>query len=178
MKKEPLVQQAYHCILQNDFEGALHWFEAAVAENPEDADIHYRCSVTYARSNRLEQAMQHALQASTLAPEKPEYRLYYNHLRAMRLVQDARRIIDTLTAAPASELYRAVSILKEANQLDPLYGDAYIWLALAYSQLNEHARAFSTLKEVIALQPNDHALQETFEQLKIRLNTYLHDSSD
>ncbi|WP_152398284.1 tetratricopeptide repeat protein [Paenibacillus cellulositrophicus] len=177
MQSEPFVQKAYHCILQNDFEEALHWFEAAIAENPEDAEIHYRCSVTYARSNRLDKAMERALEASRLAPDKPEYGLYVQHLQAMRIVQDAKKTIDSPDVAPANQLYDTVSILKEAVRLDPLYGEAYIWLALAYSQLNEHALAISAIKEVIALQPHDHGLQDMLEQLKGRLNSYLYDSS-
>lgn len=177
MKSEQFVQKAYHCILQNDFEEALHWFEAAVMENPEDAEIHYRCSVTYARSNRLDKAMEHAEKASLLAPDKPEYTLYLQHLQAMRIVQDTKKTLDAAAVALPSDLYETVSILKEAVRLDPLYGEAYIWLALAYSQLNEHTLAISTLKEVIALHPHDHGLEDMLEQLKIRLSSYLYDSS-
>ncbi|MWV44690.1 tetratricopeptide repeat protein [Paenibacillus sp. HJL G12] len=175
MKSEQFVRNAYHCILQNDFEGALQWFEAAVLEDPDSAEIHYRCSVTYARSSRLEKALEHAQKAFELAPEKSEYLLYLQHLQSMRLVQDAKKIIDSGKVAPASELYQTVSKLKEAVKLDPLYGEAYIWLALTYSQLNEHALAIASLKEVIALQPHDHGLHEMLDQLKHRLSSYLHD---
>ncbi|MGN7357339.1 tetratricopeptide repeat protein [Paenibacillus sp. SAF-054] len=175
MKSEQYVRNAYHCILQNDFEGALQWFEAAVTENPESAEIHYRCSVTYARSSRLDKALEHAQKACELDPEKSEYLLNLQHVQSMRLVQDAKKIIDTGEIAPASELYQVVSMLKEAVRLDPLYGEAYIWLALTYSGLNEHALAIASLKEVIALQPNDHGLHDMLDQLKNRLSTYLHD---
>ncbi|WP_136606163.1 tetratricopeptide repeat protein [Paenibacillus dokdonensis] len=175
MKSEQYVRNAYHCILQNDFEGAIQWFEAAVTEDPESAEIHYRCSVTYARSSRLEKALDHAQRACELDPEKAEYLLYLQHLQSMRLVQDAKKMIDSGKVAPASDLYQTVSMLKEAVRLDPLYGEAYIWLALTYSQLNEHALAISSLKEVIALQPQDHGLQDMLAQLKNRLSTYLHD---
>ncbi|MCJ8011057.1 tetratricopeptide repeat protein [Paenibacillus sp. KQZ6P-2] len=175
MKSEQFVRNAYYCILQNDFEGALQWFEAAVLEDPESAEIHYRCSVTYARSNRLEKALEHAHKACALAPDKSEYLLNLQHLQSMKLVQDVKKIIDSGNAVPASELYQAVSMLKEAVRLDPLYGEAYIWLALTYSQLNEHALAISSLKEAIALQPQDHGLHDMLDQLKHRLSTYLHD---
>ncbi|MDR0271575.1 tetratricopeptide repeat protein [Paenibacillus sp.] len=86
-------------------------------------------------------------------------------------------MIDSDILAPTSELYQTVSMLKEAVRLDPLYEEAYIWLALAYSQLNEHAFAIASLKEVIALQPQDHGLHDMLDQLKNRLSTYLHDST-
>ncbi|MDR0271576.1 tetratricopeptide repeat protein [Paenibacillus sp.] len=83
MKSEQFVRNAYHCILQNDFEGALQWFEAAAAEDPESPEIHYRCSVTYARSSRLEKALEHAHKACELDQEKAEYQLHLQHLQSM-----------------------------------------------------------------------------------------------
>ncbi|MED5017737.1 tetratricopeptide repeat protein [Paenibacillus chibensis] len=175
MKSEQFVRNAYHCILQNDFEGALQWFEAALMENPESAEIHYRCSVTYARSSRLEKALDHAQKACQLDSAKSEFKLNLQHLQSMRLVQDAKKILDSGEIAPASELYQVVAMLKEAVRLDPLYGEAYIWLALSYSGLNEHALAIASLKEAIELQPQDHGLHDMLDQLKNRLSTYLHD---
>ncbi|GIO30901.1 MULTISPECIES: tetratricopeptide repeat protein [Paenibacillus] len=177
MKSEQFVQKAYRCILQNDFEGALQWFEAAAAEDPGSAEIRYRCSVTYARSGRLEKALEHAHKACELDPDKSEYALNLHHLQSMRLVQDAKKVLDSGDMAPASELYRTVSGLKEAVRLDPLYGEAYIWLAVAYTQLNEHALAIASLKEAIALQPQDNGLHDMLDQLKNRLSAYLHDST-
>lgn len=175
MKSEQFVRNAYHCILQNDFKGALQWFEAAAAEDPDSAEIHYRCSVTYARSGRLDKAFEHAKLACELDPGKSEYLLNLQHLQSMRLVQEAKKVIDS-GVAPASELYQMVSVLKEAVRLDPLCEEAYIWLAVAYSQLNEHAQAIASLKEVIALQPQDQGLIDMLDQLKNRLSVYLHDS--
>ncbi|MEC0373266.1 hypothetical protein [Paenibacillus chibensis] len=101
--------------------------------------------------------------------------LNLQHLQSMRLVQDAKKILDSGEIAPPSELYQVVAMLKEAVRLDPLYGEAYIWLALSYSGLNEHALAITSLKEAIALQPQDHGLHDMLDQLKNRLSTYLHD---
>ena len=63
MKPESYIQKAYRCILQNDFEEALRWFEQAIIANPGDAEVHYRCSITYGRSNKLEMAITHAEEA-------------------------------------------------------------------------------------------------------------------
>jgi len=177
MKSEQFVQNAYQCILKNDFEGALQWFEAAVAEDPGSAEVRYRCSVTYARSGKIDKALEHAHKACELDPEKSEYALNLQHLQSMRIVQDAKKVLDSGDLAPASELYQTVSLLKESIRLDPLYGEAYIWLAVAYSQLNEHALAIASLKEAIALQPQDDGLQDMLDQLKSRLSNYLHDST-
>ncbi|MEI0738503.1 tetratricopeptide repeat protein [Paenibacillus sp. JTLBN-2024] len=177
MKSEQFVRNAYQCILQNDFEGALQWFEAAAAENPASAEIRYRCSVTYARSGKIDKALEHAQKACELEPDKAEYALNLQHLQSMRIVQDAKKVLDSGDMAQASELYQTVSVLKEAVRLDPLYAEAYIWLAVAYSQLNEHALAIASLKEAMALQPQDDGLQSMLDQFKSRLSTYLHDST-
>lgn len=176
MDSKDYVQQAYRSILQNDFKAAIQFFEAAIAENPNDAEVHYRCSITYTRSNRLDKGIEHAEFALRLAPDKSEYQLYLQHLRAMLLVQEARKQIDLGQAKSTVNLYQALPLLKEAITLDPLYRESYIWLALAYSELNEYALAISTLKEVILFHPEDQGLKDWLEQLKNRLKSYLQDS--
>ncbi|EHB64436.1 MULTISPECIES: tetratricopeptide repeat protein [Paenibacillus] len=173
MKSETYIQKAYRCILQNDFEEALRWFEEAIQANPGDAEVHYRCSITYGRSNRLEMAISHAEEAVRLQPDKPEYTLHLQHIKAAELVQKARKMVEGRTDVTKSELYQAVSHLKSAVAMDPLYAQAYVWLALVYSELNEHAMAIATLREVIALYPQESSLQHIMEELKQRLKSYL-----
>ncbi|WP_106767943.1 tetratricopeptide repeat protein [Paenibacillus faecalis] len=175
MKPDDYIQKAYRFILQNDFEEALRWFEAAIAANPGDAEVHYRCSITYGRSGKLEQAIQHAEKAVYLLPEKPEYHLHLQHVKALRLVQQARKMVEGKSKPVPSELYQAVSLLKSAISMDPLYSEAYVWLALVYSELNEHPLAIATLKEVIGLYPQESGLQHIMEELKKRLKSYLLD---
>lgn len=176
MKRDFRVQNAYRSILQNDFEEALRWFEAAIEADPGDAEIHYRCSITYGRSGKLERAIHHAKEALALQPDKPEYELHLQHVRALELVQQAKRLVESQHPPQEEDMKEAVKLLKSAAVLDPLYPEAYVWLALVYSELNDLPRAISTLKEVIGMYPQDRGLQHLMEELKKRLKSYLLDS--
>ncbi|KKO51931.1 tetratricopeptide repeat protein [Paenibacillus sp. DMB20] len=176
MKRDHNIQNAYRCILQNDFEEALRWFEAAIKANPGDAEVHYRCSITYGRSGKLDQAILHAKEAIALQPDKPEYQLHLQHLKSLELVQQAKKLVESKNPALRAELYQAAGLLKSAIAMDPLYSEAYVWLALVYSELNEHPLAISTLKEVIGLYPQESGLQHLMEELKRRLKSYILDS--
>lgn len=177
VKPESYIQKAYRCILQNDFEEALRWFEQAIIANPGDAEVHYRCSITYGRSNKLEMAITHAEEAVRLQPDKPEYALHLQHIKAAELVQRARKMVENRKDVTKAELYQAVGHLKSAVAMDPLYAQAYVWLALVYSELDEHALAISTLKEVISLYPQESGLQHIMEELKQRLKSYMQDTA-
>ncbi|AOZ91321.1 tetratricopeptide repeat protein [Paenibacillus crassostreae] len=176
MKTEDYVQQAYRCILQNDFIGAIRLFEEAITLNPLDAELHYKCSITYARNNHLVKGIEHAEKAHQLDQGKVVYQLYIQHLNAKLIVQESKKQMEQLNAATVIDYYKVVSLLKKAIELDPLYGDAYVWLALAYSELNEHATAISTLKEGLFLLPAEQGLDKLLEQLKKRFKEYINDS--
>ncbi|MFI2855649.1 tetratricopeptide repeat protein [Paenibacillus sp. JSM ZJ436] len=176
MNNNPYIQNAYRCILQNDFEEAIRWFEQALQANPGDAEVHYRCSITYGRSGYLEQAVLHAEKASALQPDQSAYVLHLQHLQARTLVQGARKLLEQPEQYTSTALYQAVQQLKQAVSLDPLDPEAYVWLAMVYSELNEHALAMAALKDVIGLYPQESSLQQLMEELKKRLKLYMHDS--
>ena len=173
MSSEEYVRKAYQCILQNDFEAAIRFFEKAIEADPHHPEVHYRCSVTYARSHKLDKALEHADQAVKLEPEKKVYQLHVQHLKAMKAVQQARRWLEGPNGPETSDLYQAVQLLKEAIVLDPLYVEAMIWLALAYGQLNEYSLAIATIKEAILLHPEDDQLTRLLEKLKLELHDYM-----
>ena len=176
MKSEDYIQQAYRCILQNDFVEAIRLFEEAISLNPLDAEIYYKCSITYARNNRLVKGIEYAERALHLAPDKVVYQLYLQHLKAMYLVQESKKQMDQVQNPTVIDLYKTVSSLKEAIELDPLYGEAYVCLALAYSELNEHATAIATLKEALFLLPAEQGLDKLLEQLKKKFKDYMNGS--
>lgn len=172
MSPEDYVRQAYRCILRNDFAEAILCFEAAISESPGDAEVRYRCSITYARSSRLDKAIEHALAAVKLDGTKPEYTLHLQHLQALMHVQEAKALLEAEEKGIQNP-YHPITLLKEAVRLDPLYGDAYVWLALAYSRMNEHLKAISALKEVISLHPDDAGLRRLMKDLQKSLQTYM-----
>lgn len=172
MDRKDYVREAYRSILRSDFAEAIVNFEAAIAASPDDAEVRYRCSITYARSGMLDKALVHAQVAVRLEPDKPEYRLHLQHLQAMMHVQEAKRLIDDEDHNTRNP-YHPITLLKEAISLDPLYGDAYVWLAIAHSRVNEHLQAMAALKEVIALHPDDSGLRELMIDLQKSIQSYM-----
>jgi tetratricopeptide (TPR) repeat protein len=172
MNHNDYVKAAYRSILRSDFAEAITMFEAAIAASPDDAEVRYRCSITYARSGMLERALEHAWAALKLDGTKPDYRLHLQHLQALQLVQEAKRLLED-EVQEAANPYHPVTLLKEAVSLDPLYGDAYVWLAIAHSRMNEHIQAISVLKEVMTLHPDDTGLHQLMKDLQKSLQNYI-----
>ncbi|KUP24695.1 tetratricopeptide repeat protein [Paenibacillus sp. DMB5] len=173
MDHNDYVKAAYRSILRSDFAQAIESFEAAISASPDDAEVRYRCSITYARSGMVEKALEHAVAAVRLDDTKPEYRLHLQHLQALQLVQEAKHLLED-DAGGTSNPYHPVTLLKEAITLDPLYGDAYVWLAIAHSRMNEHVQAIAAMKEVIALHPDDTGLRQLMKDLQRSLQKYIH----
>ena len=172
MNKRDYVREAYRSILRSDFAEAIVCFEAAIADSPADAEIRYRCSITYARSGMLDKALVHAQVAVKQDAAKPEYRLHLQHLQALMLVQEAKRLLEDEDQKPRNP-YHPITLLKEAISLDPLYGDAYVWLAIAHSRVNEHIQAMAILKEVISLHPDDSGLRQLMIDLQQSIQSYM-----
>lgn len=172
MNHNDYVKEAYRAILRSDFAEAITCFEAAIAASPDDAEVRYRCSITYARSGMLEKALEHALAAVKLDGGKPEYRLHLQHLQALQLVQEAKRLLEDEKPGTGNP-YHPITLLKEAINLDPLYGDAYVWLAIGHSRMNEHLQAIAAMKEVIALHPDDSGLRQIMKDLQKSLQKYI-----
>ena len=102
--------------------------------------MHYRCSITYGRSNKLEMAITHAEEAVARTNRNMRFTYSISRRRSWCACQ---KMVENRKDVTKSELYQAVSHLKSAVAMDPLYAQAYVWLALVYSELDEHARAIS-----------------------------------
>lgn len=169
MDGERQIQKAYESILGHDFEQAIEWFEQAVALEPDNADYHYRLSITYARSNKLPQALEHARIAVKLDQASETYRYHLLHLLARELVQQAEPFFDR----EKGRLYMAVSLLKRAVELDPLCVEAFLLLALAYAGLDDYTFAVQAVKEVLKLQPEHELAKQLLQDYVKKLNRYL-----
>ncbi|MDO7905041.1 tetratricopeptide repeat protein [Paenibacillus sp. JX-17] len=169
MKAKDMVRNAYRAILQNDFEQAIHWFESAIAAEPGQAEHYYRCSVTCSRSRRLGLAVEYALKAVELAPQRDDYLLHLHHLQARQLAETARRQLEPGSPESEESPYEAVRLLQKAIELDPLNGEAYVWLALAYAELEQYVLAVETLEEAITLHPQQEPLQLLKQDLYKRM---------
>ncbi|RCX23293.1 tetratricopeptide repeat protein [Fontibacillus phaseoli] len=176
MKAEDYLKKAYRSIYENDFEQAIQWFEQALTLEPDNGDIHYRCSITCARSNRLEKAMAHARLAAAIAPLQEEYKLHFDRLQSKELTNMAKRLLEgdsaessvnkSKIAEPASRL------LVRAVQLDPLSVEAQVWLAIAYAELEQYESALQAVREAAVL-PQDEGVAKQLLELEQKIRKYM-----
>lgn len=143
------IQKAYESIIQQDFEQAIDWFEKAVADEPLNALYRYSLSISYARSNKLTKAIEHATEACNLAPQTDNYQLHLNTLKAKSLLLQAEQWL----YKDHQRLSEAESLLKMAIQLDPLSLEALLMLALAYGIQERYNEAVQILVEASRLDP-------------------------
>ncbi|MDD9267670.1 tetratricopeptide repeat protein [Paenibacillus sp. GCM10023248] len=150
MNGEDQIQKAYESILVQDFDKAIEWFEKAIAAEPNNAAYHYKLSITFARSNKLMQAIEHATRAAQLEEDNEAYRYHVQVLHARELVEKAQKALTTET----EHAERAIFLLKEAIVLDPLAIEAYLILGEAFAFRQDYGRAYQTVLEALRLEPN------------------------
>lgn len=176
MKAEDYLQRAYRSIYENDFAQALYWFEQALDVQPDHADIHYRYSITCARSGQLDKALQHARLAVALEPVQDEYKLHYDRLQSMELTQMAKRLVETAGGKRKTAAEPASRMLKRAVELDPLSLDAQVWLAITYGEMEHYELALQAVRDASAL-PLDAGAASQLKEMEQRLKQQIKQSS-
>jgi tetratricopeptide (TPR) repeat protein len=170
MDSEQKVQKAYECLLSHDFANAEKWFELAIEGDTQNASLHYKLSVTYARNNKLQKAVWHAELAVKLDYEEQLYRAHLQHLEARRLIVQAENYFDGTTES----LYMVIYLLRHAVNLDPLAVQGYLLLSEAYAGLEDYHQAVQNAKEAVKLDPLDDFAIQQLERYKLKLEQYLH----
>ncbi len=148
MNAEQKIKKAYESILGHDFEQAIEWFEKAIEDEPNNAAYHYKLSITYARSNKLTQALKHAQIAYSLNNQE-EYEFHLQHLQSKELLFKAEKYFDHTEV----HLRKAISLLQQAIILDPISLEAYLLKGMAYAELMDYDRAIKAFEEVVILDP-------------------------
>lgn len=167
MKAREYLEKAYYSIYENDFEGAIHWFECALAVEPDNADIHYRYSITCARSNRLDKAITHARLSSDLMPQHEEYLIHFNRLQSKKLTNTAKKQLEKIHGEKEEVNESLIQMLEEAIELDPLSVEAQVWLAITYAELEEYTLALDAVQAASAL-PQDEIIARQLLELEQR----------
>jgi tetratricopeptide (TPR) repeat protein len=162
------IQRAYEAILKSDFEAAVEWFLEAVALEPDNPDYYYRLSITCARSDKLPAALNYAREALRLSAE-PVYQLHLDYLLAKEKAVQAEACLKQ----GGSQLYLAVTLLKEAILLDPLSVEARLLLGYALGELEEYPQAIVALKEASRLNPQHERVRGLQAELEKRLSKTL-----
>lgn len=169
MSGEKEVQKAYESILGQHFEQAVEWFQKAIELEPDNADYHYKLSITYARSGKIKDALLHAERAQALCPSEPAYDAHVRMLRAKELSITAERWI----VQGENGCHMAVAYLRQALQMDPLQEGAYILLAAAHAGTKDYREAITVLKDLLQLDPEHEAAPALLEQYQRKLSNYL-----
>jgi tetratricopeptide (TPR) repeat protein len=143
------IQRAYESILDQHFDQAAEWFLRAIEKDPLNADLHYKLSITFARSNKLDVAFVHARFAQSLKPHKQSYEDQVRILQAMFFFRDAEHLIQQ----GHHEIPNAITLLQEAIKLDPLSEKSYLLLANANAEIHNYDKAVETLQELLELNP-------------------------
>lgn len=163
------LQKAYESILGQHFEAAIEWFLKAIEREPDNPDYHYKLSITYARSNKIAEALRHARTATRLAPSQYEYDVHLRSLEAKDLVLQAERHINQ--GKDGSLL--AAALLRQALKLNPLEESAYLLLAAAFAGADEYREAIQTLQELLRLDPEHETARKLLDQYKVEFVAYL-----
>ena len=150
MEDNPNILKAYEAILKSDFEQAIHWFEQAIVEEPNNASYHYRLSISFARSNKLTKAIEHAERAYELDASVDHYRLHWNTLIARQLLHKAD---EQLSQSEEVLNHETIEMLKRATELDPLSVEALLILAVAYERGGRLQEALTALRDALKLDP-------------------------
>lgn len=173
MVGEQQIKKAYESILDNDFEKAIAWFEEAIVLEPDNAEYHYKLSITFARSNRLSKALSHARNAARLAPEQAAYTFHLQHLQAVELMERAEKHFD----GRQEKLFMAVTLLKQAVALDPLAIEGFLLLGLAYARLADFPQAIQAVREVLKLDPQHEQARLLLIDLQKNVSQYMKTNS-
>lgn len=153
------MQKAYQSILAHDFDQAIAWFKQAVKACPDNAEYHYRLSISCMRSSRLTEASNHARRAAELEPDDETYRSHYERVRAREHVAQAQNYLEE----GRDRAYFSILLLKQAVELDPLSTDAYLLLGMSYADVDDYRSALRAISEVLRLEP-DHSLAIRLKQ--------------
>ncbi|MMZ68108.1 hypothetical protein D1872_307580 [compost metagenome] len=88
----------------------------------------------------------------------------------------AKRLLEGESAGSAvgagSTSKPAASLLERAVRLDPLSVDAQVWLAIAYTELEQYDRALSAVQEASVL-PQDVGIAKQLQELEQRIRKHM-----
>jgi len=172
MDGEQKLQKAYESLLSNDFAKAAEWFEEAIEEDPNNAALHYKLSITYSRNNKLQKATQYARNALSFDPDNELYLAHLQHLEALQYTREAKGYYD----GTDESLYVVIYLLRNATRLDPLALESFLLLSEAYGGVEDYYQAMLAAKDALRLDPEQEMAQDLLYKYKRKLNEQLRKS--
>src|SRR5271170_2586639 len=138
---------------------AVEYYKKALDLDPESSVIIERLAETYAKSQRIQDAVHEAEAAIKANPDNPGphrllARIYVRNLGDLSANSGQRDMID-----------KAVEQFLEILRIDPKDSQSALWLARLYRFENEHDKAEQTLREVLRWDPANEGGLEQLSQL-------------
>jgi tetratricopeptide (TPR) repeat protein len=139
---------------------AIDYYKKALEGDPQSSVIIERLAETYAKSQRVPEAIAEAQKAVSADPNNPEphrllARIYVRNLGDLSANSAQKQTID-----------KAIEQFNEILRLDPHDSQSALWLARLYRFENDPDKAEKTLRDVLANDPeNDGALEQLSQLL-------------
>lgn len=146
--KNKYVHEAYSAIFQQDFKRAIDSFRKAIKIHPKNHSLYYKLSITYARNQNLQQAIEAIQQAIHLSPEKPSYLIHLQSLKIKQLAREAKKALEN-----KSDVEPFIEPLLESIELDPLQIELKWILGLIYMYLEDDQKAEEQMLEILKIDP-------------------------
>lgn len=156
------IQKAYESILSGDFEQAIDWFDRAIEADPDNADYHYKCSISCSRSGKWPKALLHAEKAVGLEPGREEYRFHKRTIEAKILLIEAEKLL----AEEPPQTEGALPLLRQVTELDPLSFEAFYLMGLACAGMNRLEEGTVYAREALRLDPGHSAARTLYADLR------------
>src|SRR5579862_3049137 len=139
---------------------AIDYYKKALELDPKSSVIIERLAETYAKSQRVPEAIAEAQKAIDADPNNPEphrllARIYVRNLGDLSANSSQKQTID-----------KAIDQFNEILRLDPKDSQSALWLARLYRFENNPDKAEQTLRKILATDPeNDGALEQLSQLL-------------
>ncbi|TJY44322.1 tetratricopeptide repeat protein [Cohnella pontilimi] len=169
MHGDTYLRQAYDAIFRGDFESAIHCFQQAIEQEPDNASFYYKASITCARSGKLTLAAAYAKRAVELDPENLDYTLNSQSIEAKRLIAEARTLLEGEIPDPD----QAKKLLSDADALDPLAVEAKLLLGLACRMQEDYRGAVAYFQDALRLDPQLAEAQRLLEQTRAEWRSWV-----
>jgi Flp pilus assembly protein TadD len=152
------INEAYRALFQKDYQRAIELFKKAIALDENNASYYYKLSVTFARNNNLDEALDSIQHAVQLKPECNLYKQHFDMVKGRQLGIKALKL-----AEQGGNEEEAISLLESALTLDPLNIPVRVmlsWLLVKNRRLKE---ANTAIQDLLILDPTN---KEGIELLK------------
>ncbi|WP_202079978.1 tetratricopeptide repeat protein [Caldalkalibacillus salinus] len=151
------VHEAYTAIFQQDYKRAIECFQRAIHCNPKNHSLYYKLSITYARNQQVDQAIDAINKAIKLFDTCETYQLQYINLHIQKHVQVAK---EKLAQGTVSE--RDLTDLYNILDMDPANLDLRWGIASIHMFLNQVDQAERQIKKLLELDPKYPKAKEYF----------------